>query len=72
MRPDSPADVAGLQPYDILRSINGVPLRSDDTVIRLFYEARVGTRLEFSAEREGQDFTGVMILAEAPRRQGLD
>ncbi|MHB8080193.1 MAG: S1C family serine protease [Candidatus Krumholzibacteriia bacterium] len=64
----SPAERAGLRPGDILRSINGVPLKDVDTVTRLIYEARVGDRLAFQAERDGRSFNGTIVLEEQQRR----
>ncbi len=65
---DSPAWKAGLRPYDILRKINGVELKDVDTFNRLVYDAKVGTELTFSAERDGEAFTGRIVLEEVPRR----
>jgi serine protease Do len=64
---DSPAWRGGLRLYDVVRTLNGVPLDSRDTVIRLVYEAIVGDRIEFTAEREGQPFSGEIILEEVQR-----
>jgi serine protease Do len=63
----SPAWKAGLRVRDIIRSINGVVLKDRDTVTRLVYEAKVGTELEFVAERDGEQFVGVIRLEEMPR-----
>jgi serine protease Do len=62
---DSPAWRAGLRTYDVVRSINGVALDSYDTVKRLEYEAMVGDRISFTAEREGEPFSGEIVLEEA-------
>jgi serine protease Do len=62
---DSPAWRAGLRTYDVIRSINGVALDSRDTVTRLVYEAMVGDRISFTAEREGEPFGGEIVLEEA-------
>ena len=64
---DSPAWRGGLRLYDVLRTINGVPLASRDTVTRLVYEAMVGDRIRFTAEREGRPFSGEILLEEARR-----
>jgi serine protease Do len=61
----SPAWKAGLRPYDVLRSISGRTLDSRDTVTRLIYEAMVGDRVPFKAERDGRTFSGVIELEEA-------
>jgi serine protease Do len=65
----SPAAKAGLRVGDIIRSINGVPLRTRDTVYRLIYEAKVGTRLHYVAERDGERFEGNIVLEEWPRNE---
>jgi len=64
---DSPAWRGGLRLHDVVRTINGVPLDSRDTVIRLVYEAIVGDRIEFTAERDGATFSGEIILEEVQR-----
>jgi serine protease Do len=65
----SPSAKAGLRAGDVVRSINGVPLKDVDTVSRLIYEARVGDRLAFVADRSGERVTGTIVLAELPRAQ---
>jgi len=67
VKDDSPADEAGLRVRDIIRQIDGVPLETRDTVTRLLYEAKVGTQLEFLAERDGEPFTTRIVLEELPR-----
>jgi serine protease Do len=62
---DSPAWRAGLRPYDVVRTINGVTLDNSDTVKRLVYEAMVGDQMVFTAEREGRTFSGQIVLEEA-------
>jgi serine protease Do len=61
----SPAWRAGLREDDVLRTINGVTLSSRDTVTRLIYEAMVGDRIAFTAERAGERITGEILLEEA-------
>lgn len=65
----SPAHKAGLRPYDVITSINGVALNDADTFNRLVYEAKVGTRLDFEAYRDGEGFSGTIELEEDPRRR---
>jgi serine protease Do len=66
VRQDSAAWKAGIRPRDIMREIDGVRLDSRDTVTRLVYEAMVGDRLSYVAERDGERFTGLIILEESP------
>ncbi len=64
---DSPAWRGGLRPYDVVRTINDIPLDSRDTVTRLVYEAMVGDRISYTAEREGQPLVGEIVLEEAQK-----
>jgi serine protease Do len=66
VEPGSAAWKAGIRPRDIIREIDGVRLDSRDTVIRLVYEAMVGERLTFVAERNGERFSGEIVLEEKP------
>ena len=66
VREGSAAWKAGIEVKDILRAIDGVPLLDRDTVTRLVYEAMVGDRLSFQAERDGQTFSGTIVLEERP------
>ncbi len=62
--PGSAAWKAGLRPYDILREVNGQPLSSPDLLRRLVYEAQVGDRVRFRAEREGESWDGEILIEE--------
>jgi serine protease Do len=63
----SPAWHGGLRLYDVVRTINNVPLSSRDTVTRLVYDAMVGECMTFTAERDGELFSGEIVLQEVPR-----
>ena len=67
VEPGSPAEKSGLRAYDVVRTINGVPLKDKATIDRLVYEATVGTLLEYEADRDGERITGTIVLEEAPR-----
>ncbi|HPF36385.1 MAG TPA: trypsin-like peptidase domain-containing protein [Candidatus Krumholzibacteria bacterium] len=64
--PDAPAWKAGLRVYDVLREIDGVEVRDKDTVDRIIYEAKVGSELKVTYEREGESKECVIVLEEAP------
>jgi serine protease Do len=66
VRPESAAAKAGIRAGDVLREIDGVKLQDRDTVTRLVYEAMVGDRLAYRAERDGQPFSGTIVLEERP------
>ncbi len=61
---ESPVWKAGLRPHDILREIEGIPLESTDTLYRVVYDAKVGDRLKFRAERGGESWNGEILLEE--------
>jgi len=63
---DSPAWKAGLRVWDVMRKINGVKLTDTDTLMRLVYDAKVGTVLSYEAERDGERFSGQIVLEESP------
>jgi len=56
---------AGLRRGDIIREIEGLRLDQSDAIYRFYYNARVGDRMRFRAERAGELFDGVIVLAES-------
>jgi len=67
VQPDSPTWKAGIRAGDIMRTLDGTRLDSRDTVLRLIFEAMVGDRVTFTAEREGEPFSGVIELEEVQK-----
>ena len=61
----SPVWKSGLRPGDIFREIEGIPLENLDTLYRVVYDANVGDRLRFRAEREGESWDGEILLEES-------
>ena len=61
---ESPVWKAGLRVGDVLRELNGQPIPDYDTIFRIIYDASVGDRLEFRAERQGVVFSGQIIIVE--------
>ncbi len=55
---------AGLRRGDIIREIEGLLLNQSDAIYRYYYNARVGDRMNFRAERNGQPFDAVIVLEE--------
>ena len=53
VEPDSAADKAGLQPGDVVLSVNGVTVASSADLPRMIGEKRPGTRIELELWREG-------------------
>ncbi|RKZ10380.1 hypothetical protein DRQ50_14485 [bacterium] len=64
VREDAPAWKAGLRRYDVLRKIEGRPATSLSMIERLVYDSNVGDRLDFSAERAGEIWSGSIELEE--------
>ncbi len=62
--PDLAAWKAGLRRGDIIREIEGLRLNQSDAIYRYYYNARVGDRMIFRAERNGQPFDAVIVLEE--------
>jgi serine protease Do len=67
IEPGGPADRAGVQVGDRLRSVNGVDIRSVEDAQRGIYGSGVGDRLRLVLEREGRTRTTELTLVEAPR-----
>ncbi len=64
VNPGSPSEEAGLQPGDIIRSVNG---RSIDDAVELVVEVRnhaPGDTLEIAYERGGKDLTATLVLVD--------
>jgi len=66
--PDLAAWKAGLRQGDIIREIEGLRLDQEDAIYRFYYNARVGDRMTFRTERNGQFFDAVIVLEE-PEQQ---
>ncbi len=63
--PGSPAWNSGIRPRDVIRDIEGQALASKDVWHRLVYEAQVGDKLSFRAERQKEYFEGEIIIEES-------
>ncbi len=59
-----PAWRAGLRKYDVLREMGGTRVSSLSMVSRLVYNSNVGDRLPFVAERDGERWTGEIVIEE--------
>jgi len=66
--PDSPAQVVGLLPGDIIESIDGIPIENMADVGRLVKE-RVGTQIDFGITRNDEQLVFQMIPRENPPDQ---
>ncbi len=64
----SPAATAGLQPGDVIVSINGTAVKGEDQAVTIITDSRVGDSLRLRVLREGKEFDATMKLTKAPRR----
>ena len=63
---DTPADAAGLQPDDMLRSVDGTPVATSEQLGTVLRRLGPGAAVEVVVERDGSDVTVTMTLAERP------
>ncbi len=64
----SPAARAGIKLRDIIRAVNGEPVRTADEGRARLYGARVGDRIQLEIERQGRRWTVDLDLVEQPQR----
>ncbi|HMF93902.1 MAG TPA: Do family serine endopeptidase [Vicinamibacterales bacterium] len=68
----SPADRAGLRPYDVITSLDDRPISNDDQLIREISARAPGTAARLRLLRDGRDQTLTVKLAERPTRERAD
>jgi Trypsin-like serine proteases, typically periplasmic, contain C-terminal PDZ domain len=64
---DSPASRAGIQPCDLIRSVNGEAVKDPSQVQLAVDRGRVGQPMPLSVERDGTTQTLTVRPAELPR-----
>jgi serine protease Do len=62
----SPADRAGVRPYDVVVSLDGRPIGNDDQLIREIAARIPGTSARLGVVRDGREETVVVKLTERP------
>ncbi|MGD9903725.1 MAG: trypsin-like peptidase domain-containing protein [Vicinamibacterales bacterium] len=70
--PGSPAERAGLRPYDLITAIDGQPVDGDGPAIRLVARAEPGSAARLDYLRDGRVQTATVRLAERPARVAAD
>jgi serine protease Do len=65
----TPADRAGLKPYDVVLSFDGQEVLTQDELIHAISSRAPGTAVRMSVLRNGGEFDAVVKLAERPGRQ---
>jgi serine protease Do len=66
--PGSPADRAGVRPYDVILSFDNQPIANDDQLIRQISARSPGTAAQVRVLRDGRQQTMTVKLAERPGR----
>ncbi len=62
----SPADKAGVKVGDIIRKVNGTPVRDGNEAYRVIFGASVGDTITLAVERDGKLLVMKLLLEEAP------
>jgi serine protease Do len=62
----SPAEAAGLQPGDVVRSYNGRPVNDARTYRDIIRVAEIGSKAELKIIRDGKEMTVTTHVAEMP------
>jgi serine protease Do len=68
----SPADRAGVRPYDIIVALDDTPVASDDDLIRQISARAPGSPARLRVLRDGRDQSVLVKLAERPSRESGD
>jgi len=66
IKPDSPAEMAGLQYGDVILEIDGVPVENDDHLVQLVGLTRMDRPVEVVLIRDGKQVRTMVALAPAP------
>ncbi|GAA0478268.1 trypsin-like peptidase domain-containing protein [Streptomyces sp. NPDC046215] len=66
--PGGPGDKAGIRSQDVIKKVDGVPVRSGRELIVKVRSHRPGDRLTLTVEREGQERTVELTLGSADSR----
>jgi len=63
--PGSPAQAAGLQPWDVIRTLNGETIRSATQLFTLVQKTRIGSAVTLGVWRKGQTLEIKATIAES-------
>ncbi|MGE3956282.1 MAG: trypsin-like peptidase domain-containing protein [Vicinamibacterales bacterium] len=66
----SPGARAGLRPYDVVVSFEGVPVATDDELIHEISSRAPGSTADMRVVRDAREFTATVKLTERPAREG--
>lgn len=64
-----PADVAGLQPGDIITAVDGQEVTTVDELTSILHEHAVGDKVELNVWRKGQNYRAVVVVGDLNKMQ---
>ena len=64
---DSPAAAAGIQPRDIILSVNGVEVKSAQDTLTRIANAKPGSKVRIAGIRGTERFSSEVLVSERPR-----
>jgi serine protease Do len=67
-QPDSPAAKAGIQPGDIITSLQGKPVKDERELSRMVSDMAPGTKVELGIIRQGEKEAVVVALGQLPSK----
>ena len=67
--PGSPAERAGLRPYDVIAAVDGQAVSGGDQLIAMVSARRPGEAVTLRVNRDGRDISTLVKLAERPARE---
>ncbi len=70
--PDSPAARSGVQPGDVLKSVNGVPVRRAVDVTKRLFRLGPWQRVRYQLERNGQPFDIALVTVPADTSASIE
>jgi len=59
-----PADVAGLQPGDIITAVDGQEVKTVDELTSILHEHAVGDKVELNVWRKGQNYRAIVVVGD--------
>lgn len=65
----SPAQQAGLEPGDVITAINGKPVTTDSSIIRIVGETKAGTPIQVSYLRNGRPRDATVTVGELDQKK---
>jgi len=66
---DGMADKGGIQPGDLLKTIDGAPIKSSSQMLSVIAKKKPGSEITFKLERDGKPLSLIIEVGERPTRE---